>query len=394
MAMNNSRDPHAGEAYRLFFPLGLLIGLAGVAMWPVHYLYGFGRYPGIEHSYVQVNGFLYCFIAGFLLTAVPRFTRSAAPSQRYLVALAVLVVGASFAYSLSAFGAGHALFLAAHLVLIGRLVYAFLHRQNRPPDLFVLVGLGIAMGLAGAVLLTGSELGFLSMIWSRTGLRLLSEGMVLSLVMGIGGFLEPRLMGLLPLETDASGRPKIAEKPDFLVMGLAAAAGLAVLAATLLENRWNLRAAGWGRAAVVTGFLTATAPFWRLPVKRTAVAWCIWVANLFILAAVWAAPLYPAFRTDSIHMLYMGGYSLLILAIATRVSLAHGNHDLGEEATSWPLCIGALFVVFGLLARIGAPFSDGRTAHYLYASFFWMAGMAFWGGFILRRIRYPRLVAD
>jgi uncharacterized protein involved in response to NO len=394
MEMNRSHDPHAGEAYRLFFPLGVLVGLAGVATWPVHYLFGVGRYPGAEHAFIQMNGFLYCFIAGFLLTAVPRFTRSVAPSKLLLVALAVMVICASLSYSVAGLAFGHMFFLSAHLLLIGRLVYAFLHRRNRPPDLFVLVGLGIAMGLAGAVLLTSAELGMISMIWSRTGLRLLSEGMVLSLVMGIGGFLEPRLMGLLPLETDASGRPKMAEKPDFLVIGLAAASGLAVLAATLLENRWNLRAAGWGRAAVVTGFLTATAPFWRLPAKRTVVAWCIWVANLFILAAVWTAPLFPSYRMDSIHMLYMGGYSLLILAIATRVSLAHGNHDLGEEAHSWPLRIGALLVVAGLLARIGAPFSSGRIDHYLYASFFWMVGMALWGGFIVRRIRRPRLVAD
>ena len=65
---------HLREPYRVFFPLGILCGLAGVAIWP---LYSFGltaTYSGRSHALVQIFGFLYAFIAGFLLTAVPRFT--------------------------------------------------------------------------------------------------------------------------------------------------------------------------------------------------------------------------------------------------------------------------------------------------------------------------------
>lgn len=398
MANETTIDPHAGEAYRLFFPLGLVVGLAGVAVWPLHYLFGVGHYPGLEHSFIQVNGFLYCFIAGFLLTAVPRFTGSPLPSPAFLAALATAVVVASFAYALGDLGWGHRLFLLAHVTLISRLAFAFSRRKKRPPDLFALVGLGMLMGLGGGLLLVSSDFGWISVLWSRAGLRLISEGMVLSLVMGIGGFLEPRLMGTIAFETDASGRPRFSDQPDYVVIALAAASGLAVFAATLLETRWNVHAAGWGRALVVTGFLFSTTPFWRLPVRRTAVAWCVWIANLFILAAVWMAPVVPRFRTDAVHMLFMGGYSLLILAIGTRVSLAHGNHDLAEEAGSWPLRIGIFCVVAGLLSRIGAPFSPsssglaGIHAHYIYAGFFWMIGISAWGGFIIRRIRHPRRV--
>ena len=71
---------HLREPYRVFFPVGILCGLAGVAIWP---LYSFGlttTYSGRSHALVQIFGFLYAFIAGFLLTTVPRFTGTQPPS--------------------------------------------------------------------------------------------------------------------------------------------------------------------------------------------------------------------------------------------------------------------------------------------------------------------------
>ena len=57
------------DAYRIFFPLGIVLGAAGVSIWPLYY-YGFTEgYSGRAHALVQSEGFLYAFIAGFLLTA-------------------------------------------------------------------------------------------------------------------------------------------------------------------------------------------------------------------------------------------------------------------------------------------------------------------------------------
>src|SRR6476619_5471982 len=81
----------ASDAYRVFFPLGMLCGLAGVAIWP---LYAFGvttTYSGRSHAFVQIFGFLYAFVAGFLLTAVPRFTGTQPPSLPTQLSLAGLL---------------------------------------------------------------------------------------------------------------------------------------------------------------------------------------------------------------------------------------------------------------------------------------------------------------
>ncbi|HUK32487.1 MAG TPA: NnrS family protein, partial [Vicinamibacterales bacterium] len=85
---------------------------------------------------------------------------------------------------------------------------------------------------------------------------------------------------------------------------------------------------------------------------------------------------------------FIGGFSLLILAIGTRVTLSHGGYDLAEEQRSWPLRIGVTFALVALLARLGAPFAAASYfAHLAWASLLWIAGIIWWSGYIVRRIR-------
>ena len=65
------------EPFRIFFPLGALLGVIGVSLWPLFYL-GAIDYPGVAHSRMMIEGFMASFIFGFLGTAGPRIT-SAAP---------------------------------------------------------------------------------------------------------------------------------------------------------------------------------------------------------------------------------------------------------------------------------------------------------------------------
>jgi len=62
----------AGEPYRLLFPLGAFIGILGVLMWPLFVWHFMKTYPGATHPRVMIEGFLTCFVAGFLGTALPR----------------------------------------------------------------------------------------------------------------------------------------------------------------------------------------------------------------------------------------------------------------------------------------------------------------------------------
>src|SRR5947207_8270150 len=106
------------DPYRIFFPLGIILGLLGVSIWPVYYFGLTEGYSGRAHAFVQTDGFLYSFIVGFLLTAIPRFTGTEPPPLPVQYALATVVAFSALAFEFQFFIAGQTAFLIAHGTLI------------------------------------------------------------------------------------------------------------------------------------------------------------------------------------------------------------------------------------------------------------------------------------
>jgi uncharacterized protein involved in response to NO len=359
-------------------------------------MYYFGAtagYSGRAHALAQTNGFLYAFIAGFLLTAVPRFTGTAPPSrfaQFFLAAMLVLSVGAS---ELQAFGVGTAAFVVAHLTLASILVRRFTRRKQNPPSTFVFIGLALFAGALGALLSCAVAWEIAPADLDLLGKRLLTEGMVMLLVLGVGGFLGPRLLGFaeLPKHPTPGGpvdRPVLHSGP---IERLWLAAGSAILGALVAEYVFGLTWMSVLRAAIVTGVIVGTLRIWRLPLVRTTLSWCLWTANWLTVVSVWLIAFAPRYRVDFLHVLFVGGFSLLILAVGTRVTLSHGGHDLTQERRSWPLRIGLTLGLVAMLARVGAPFAPrAYFDHLMFAGLLWMAGMLCWGSYIVRLIAVTR----
>jgi len=155
-------------------------------------------YSGRSHALVQIFGFLYAFIAGFLLTAVPRFTGTQSPSLATQLVLAGLLLVASVSSELRAFATATIAFVAAHVMLLTLIVQRFAKRTQNPPPSFANIGLGLLAGAAGALITSGVALELIPASWDLLGRRLLTEGMVMLLVLGVGGFLGPRLLGFAP----------------------------------------------------------------------------------------------------------------------------------------------------------------------------------------------------
>src|SRR3989338_4311737 len=78
------------EPFRLFFPLGTLLGLVGINHWLVYALGWAGSSSGFFHAGIQVGGYMLGFIAGFLLTALPRFASTAPASSAELAVFLAL----------------------------------------------------------------------------------------------------------------------------------------------------------------------------------------------------------------------------------------------------------------------------------------------------------------
>ena len=142
------------------------------------------------------------------------------------------------------------------------------------------------------------------------------------------------------------------------------------------------------RAAAASIVILSTLHPWRLPAVRTTLAWCVWSAHWFVILAVWIVAIVPRYRIDFLHILFIGGFTLLILAVGTRVTLSHGGYGLAQERRSWPLRIAISTGLVALLARLGAPFA-GLTyfAHLAWAAILWIGGILFWGSYLVRRIR-------
>ena len=126
---------------------------------------------------------------------------------------------------------------------------------------------------------------------------------------------------------------------------------------------------------------------WTLPAVRTTLAWCVWSAHWLLIAGLWLAGLAPAYRVDVLHVVFMGGFTLLVLAVALRVALSHGGHALSLERRSWPLRIGIATGLLALLARLGATLAPESFFAYLaLAAALWIGGMLFWGVYVLKFI--------
>jgi len=382
-------QPHGKptDAYRIFFPLGIVIGAAGVSIWPLYY-YGFtDGYSGRAHALVQSEGFLYAFIAGFLLTAIPRFTGTEPPSRRVQYVLAAMLALCTVAFEFQYFTLGQTGFVAAHAMLMTLAVRRFKRRQSDPPDTFPLAGLGMVSGALGALINAALAWNVIAPFWDVLGKRLMTEGMVLLLVLGVGGFLGPRLLGFnttsIPLKEGSVKSPH--------AVLFYKACGLAVLLSLIAEYGFGLSAMAFLRAIAVTAVILSTVQPWKLPVLRSTLAWCVWTAHWLVILSAWLVAIFPRYRVDFLHILFIGGFTLLILAVGTRVTLSHGGHGLAKERGSWPLRIGIATGLIAMLARVGAPFS-GFTyfEHLALAALLWIGGILFWGFHLFQLIYVDR----
>jgi uncharacterized protein involved in response to NO len=369
----------ATDPYRVFFPLGLALGLAGVSVWPLYYFGVTEGYSGRTHAFVQICGFLYSFAAGFLLTAIPRFTGTEAPRRKVQYVLAALIVVSVVGFETQIFRLGHAAFLAAHLTVITLAARRFVRRKQNPPATFPLVGVGLVTGAIAAVMNTAIAFDVMPPSWDPLAKRLLTEGMFLMLVLGVGGFLGPRLMGFASLPVPGMPGPKPG-RASFVYAG----AGVVILLSLIAEYGLEWAPAAFITAAVATTIVAVTVRPWQLPAVRTTLVWCVWTANLLVVAGVWAAAHAPAYRADLLHVLFIA-FTLLIVAVGTRVALSHGGHPLSRERRSWPIRIGLATVLVAMMARLGAPFAPSTYFdHLAWAAMLWMAGMLVWGFYLVR----------
>jgi uncharacterized protein involved in response to NO len=352
-----------------------VFAIAGVVVWPL-LAAGVGPWPGELHARLMAQGFELAFIAGFLLTFLPRVTRTVhvvRPLETLVLVACVLAFGACAWMGWAV--AAQSAFLAGLVALLLVLGDRFRRRQNDPPEEFVFIPLGLLLGLAGGALQLGSALGLAVEPAPRLGLRLVSLGMVLALVLGVGAILVPTFIGIrnpLAIPRVAGPHERTGRRLLHALLGLGLAGAFA------LEAAGAARAGAILRASVAMTMLLWVWKLWGRPTRAGSLGWVLWSAGWLVGAGLVATALRPEQALGFIHLTLIGGYGFLTAAIATRVLVTHGGHGIEHERRVLdPFVITGLGLA--LVTRVGAEHAGRAMIPLLAASgTLWCAAWAWW----------------
>ncbi len=370
------------EPYRILFPLGVAYTLIAALVWPL-WATGWIPYPAPLHWTLMIQGFLQCFVLGFLLTALPAFLHSekvrpmeTAAASACMVAFGTFALAGSMAFAQVAY-------LGSLAVVVQAGVRRLRRRRGDPPEEFLFVALGVVFAVVAAVLALLVETGSWTEPAPRFVLHLLTKGMMLSIVLGVGGLLVPTFSAMRePLVIPGLARPGERRPRRRLYVPLAA---LLVVAAWLDATGQGTGAA-WLRVMPGTAMALLVWKIHRKPGRPDLLSWTLWSAGWLVLLGLWIAAIAPARAVLAYHVAFLGGFGLLILGIATRVVVSHGGYPMVQERRvlqpASVVCIG-----LALLARVGAEFAPASvTLHYGLGGALWIAGWLLWSREALPRM--------
>jgi uncharacterized protein involved in response to NO len=375
-----------GEPFRIFFPLATRLGISGVSLWPLYFSGLHKFYPGQMHARLMIEGFLAGFVFGFLGTALPRLL--SAPRLRWselaaLLGLYLLTAGLHIGQQPRA---GDLAFIVLMLTFGGCLLSRLHRGMELPPPGFVLVAFGYLSGLVGPVLWLCGLQGWVSGPVTLMGAMLLHQGFVLFLLLGIGTFLLPRFLkvpGLRPMDEERTASPGWRRRAAF-----SGATGLIVLASYWMEaNQPFASGAAWLRGAAAITYLGTMIPFHRQAWPPRTASAAAQLALLALVAGLLFPLLWPSQRIAGLHIVFVGGFSLITFTVATRVLLGHSGNEALFETRLPALQTAAVLLLMGAVLRAVGDFVPAR-AHWLDgASYLWMLAAAVWAWSVLPKVR-------
>ncbi len=367
--------------YRALFPLGVVFAIAGAVPW-ILAATGAGGYPAPLHRTLMMQGFEMSFVLGFLLTSIPAFTHGA-PCRGWELAGALAGQSVFAACAFAGFeAAAHGAFVATLLGLAAAAARRVVRARLAPPEEFLFVGVGLALGLAGGALQFAAATGAWHGPSPRLAVQLVSLGMMLALVLGVGSMLVPVFAGMRdPLLLPGIAAPHERPRRRRFYVTLAS-----LLALSFGADAFTVPAVGASvRFAVAATLGLLGWKLWRRPGRPTLAAWTLWISGWLMLAGLALAAVLPGRAVAFHHVVFIGGYGLLTLAIGARVVTGHGRHPVAEEARMVTPAVVAL-VAAAIVLRVAAEFAP-RAPHWLAGSAaLWILAWLRWAAGALPRI--------
>jgi uncharacterized protein involved in response to NO len=373
------------EPFRLFFPIGALLGVLGVSLWPLFYAGVLTTYPGILHTRLMIEGFMASFIIGFLGTAGPRITSAPHFSRSELTALFTLDLLAAGLHFGGSHRAGDLVFVFCLAVFVFVLGKRFLQRADSPPPNFALVALGLLNGFAGALLLALFENKIYSAQY-RIGASLLEQGFVLLPILGVAPFLLARLLDLPSTDElpESSTLP-----PGWIAQAIFAAAIGVIVDLTFITESIGVSAiSGWVRLGAILVYLIA-----RMPRRgHSFLGDSLRAGIVAVVVGIGVEALWPQYRIGALHIVFVSGFGFIVLTVAIRVVFGHsGNAHLFRERLPFFIVVGAL-VFLAMLSRYVADLAPrARAIHLIAGAISWLIAILIWMGKVIPKVAIPYL---
>lgn len=367
------------EPYRVFFPLGLLLAWLGVLHWLLHGVGWLADYRPVFHSITQIQGFAMSFALGFLLTAIPRRTGTAPPATWQIV----LAVAATLATVVSAWFEAFGLSILFWYAVVFTLIVFAVRRfrgagaTRRPPNSFVWIPLSLAIGIAGSILigiyglLGGGEEHYRL---HELGRLLLLQGMLCGLIVGAGGMVLPLLTrGQGPPDGSATPRDRLARWGHLL-------AALLLAGSYLWEQEISLRGGSAFRALLLALLLAGAAGIWRRP---TVPGWhrrLVWLSAWMLPLGYALVALFPEQKKAGLHVVFIGGFAMLMLSVGLHITLAHGGYQALLRGRPWQVPLFGGLLLAAMVLRGLMDFDPDRfflwltlaAGAFLWATIFWI----------------------
>lgn len=355
--------------YRIFFPLGMLLAWAGIAHWLLWAIGWIEESHSVFHSIAQIQGFMMCFLVGFLYTALPRRTQTAPPKAWQMwVGILTPILTTGFAW-FNKFAESQMPWLVLFFTLLFFSISRFRDPKagRRAPDSFIWVPLSLTIGLAGTVLLAlygilvASEKELDPLVNLSTqyghihqlGSLLLLQGMFLGFIVGVGGM-------VLPLLTVGDSPPD-STKSSWWLRVLHVLAALALVGTMFLEV-WDFgerphilirtlqgRSTAYLLRGLLLLFLLLTvARIWRRPRKEGRHRWLIWISAWMIPIGYLVGSALGYNYQAGLHLVFIAGFALMVFSVGLHVSLAHGGRPDLVSRKNWQV------PVFGILILAAA----------------------------------------
>lgn len=372
------------EPFRLFFPLGVALSWAGVLHWLAHALGILEEYRSVFHAMTQIQGFMSCFVVGFLFTMLPRRTGSAPPSAAAMVVCLVAPLVTTVAAWNGRWALAQVAWLMLAFTVVGFAVRRFVSATSRrsPPNSFVWIPAALLMGISGSVMagaygVLGVEYAWLHQI----GRGLVLQGMLTGMVLGVGGL-------AIPLMTRAQApRDGAATLRDYAERAAHLGAAAVLAASFVVEVEASLRLALMLRATVSLLVLLLGAGIWQPPTQPGWNRRLIWVAAWMLPIGYGLAAAFPWHHKSGLHVVFLGGFALLALAVSTQVVLGHGGHRRLMMGRPWQVpAIGGL-VIAAMVPRALVDFDPAHFSLWLgTAALLFLSATLVWASLVVPKL--------